>query len=119
MSVKSKPDPADTPTVELTPAEAKAAARQAIADTEADDAARAAAAKKATPKPAVKPADTTATGTASTTAKAETTTDGKTGEDVTDCVVDDGTRHNGMAVNGGKVCSAHENRYYPTGKPRP
>jgi len=35
-----------------------------------------------------------------------------------DCVVDDGTVHNGMAVNGGKVCSAHENRYYPDGKKR-
>lgn len=35
-----------------------------------------------------------------------------------DCVVDDGTTHNGNAVGGGKVCSAHENRYYANGKPR-
>lgn len=35
------------------------------------------------------------------------------------CVVDDGTTHNGGPVHGGKVCSAHENRYYQDGKPRP
>jgi len=34
------------------------------------------------------------------------------------CVVDDGTHHNGLPVNGGKVCSAHENRYNPDGTKR-
>jgi hypothetical protein len=34
-----------------------------------------------------------------------------------ECVVDDGTRHVGRAVNG-LVCSAHANRYHADGTPR-
>jgi hypothetical protein len=34
------------------------------------------------------------------------------------CVVDDGTAHMGRAVPGGRVCSAHENRYHRDGSPR-
>jgi hypothetical protein len=35
-----------------------------------------------------------------------------------ECVVDDGTRHNGRATPGSKVCSAHAMRYKADGTPR-
>lgn len=36
----------------------------------------------------------------------------------TDCVVDDGTPHMGLATHGGRVCSAHAVHYEPDGTRR-
>jgi hypothetical protein len=35
-----------------------------------------------------------------------------------ECVVDDGTLHNGRATPGAKICSAHAMRYKADGTPR-
>jgi hypothetical protein len=35
-----------------------------------------------------------------------------------ECVVDDGTKHNGRATPGAKICSAHAMQYKADGTPR-